>query len=66
MRPVMRPTFCERFSDRDVGVSDVRVVVDVGLDPFVGFEDILNVVVDEEVVRVEMLLDQTFDLEKGR
>jgi hypothetical protein len=42
-------TSCERFSDRDVGVSDVRVVVDVGLDPFVGFEDILNVVVDEEV-----------------
>lgn len=39
---------------------------DITLDQLIRFQDRLDVFLDKEIERVEMLLDETFDLEKGR
>lgn len=51
--------------DVDVGVLEPEAGVDVGGDLVVGLDDVLDVDVDEMVERVDVLLDEALDLEKG-
>jgi hypothetical protein len=39
---------------------------DITLDQLIRFQDRLDVFFDKEIERIEMLLDETFDLEEGR
>jgi len=52
-------------ADADVEVLEVEVWVHVGGDARVGAEDVLEVDVDEEVKRVDVLLDESLDSEEG-
>lgn len=40
--------------------------IDIAQHPVVGLDDLLDLDLDEEIEGVDMLLDQAFDLEKGR
>lgn len=50
----------------NVGVLEPEPGIDVRSDFAVGFDDILDVRVDEVIERIYMLLDETFYFEKCR
>ena len=51
--------------DVDVGVFEPKTRVDVRSDFMVCFNDVLNVDVDEVVERIDVLFDETLDLQEG-
>ena len=55
-----------RHADTNVEVSDEHVWIDITVHCRVCFDDVLEVLIDKVVVRVGMLLDETFDLEESR
>lgn len=53
-----------RLTDTDICVSDEHVRVNVTVDGGIGTEDCLQLSVDKEVVGIDVLFDQTLDLEE--
>jgi hypothetical protein len=54
-----------RLANADVSVSDEHVRVNIAMDSGVGAKNGLELGVDKEVVRVNVLFHQTFDLEES-
>ena len=50
----------------NIGVFEPETGIDIGGDLVVSLEDIFDVNVDEVIERVDVLLDESLDLEKGR
>jgi len=55
-----------RLADADVSISDKHVRVNVTVDCGIGAKDCLELGIDKEVVRVDVLFHQTLDLEESR
>lgn len=52
--------------DTDVGVLEEELGIEVAAYEAVGLDNLLKLDIDKVVVRVDVLLDQTLDLEEGR
>lgn len=52
--------------DVDVGVFEPKSRVNVRSDFMICFNDVLNVEIDKVVERIDVLFDETFDLQEGR
>ncbi len=52
-------------ADIDVGELEPEARVDVGSNFIVCLDDILDVNIDKVIEGIDMLLDETFDFEKG-
>jgi hypothetical protein len=62
----VRVVTSSRRSDPDVGIFDEEFRVSVGDDQTIGLEDLFDIRLNKVVERVEMLLDETLNLEESR
>ena len=53
-------------ADADACVFKEELIIDVGADEFVGVEDVGELVLDEVVIRVDVLLDESLYFEESR
>ena len=53
-----------RLTHADISIPDEHVRVDIAVDCGVCAQNSLEFSVDKEIVRVDVLFDETFDLEK--